>query len=208
MQAVVLVIHFLIAAFLIGLVLLQRSEGGALGMGGGGGNAMMSGRGAANALVRMTTVLGALFFATSLGLTVLSGYEARNQQRQLNLDVAGAVAPAETAAPAEEAIPVSAPAATESPTAPSPDDAKTFAAPISSAPPPAAAPRQPAPRTSAPASTPPRTQPRTQPARTEAPAALPVEVAPRTAPAETPPESRDDPAPDEPVRRRPAGPDQ
>ncbi|NWG52910.1 MAG: preprotein translocase subunit SecG, partial [Hydrogenophilaceae bacterium] len=134
MQAVVLAIHFLIAVFLIGLVLLQRHEGGALGIGGGGANAMMSGRGAASALARMTTVFGALFFATSLGLTVLSGMEARNQQRQLNLDVAGSVAPAETAAPpAEAATPAAAPAS-DAPTAPSPDGAKTFAAPIVSPP--------------------------------------------------------------------------
>lgn len=187
MQAVVLAIHFLIAVFLIGLVLLQRHEGGALGIG-GGANAMMSGRGAASALARMTTVFGALFFATSLGLTVLSGMEARNQQRQLNLDVAGSVAPAETAAPPVEAATPAAAPASDAPTAPSPDGARTFAAPIVSPPQPEASP--------------PRPQPvRTQPARAEAPP-------PATAPAETPPESRDAPAPDEPIRRRPAGPDQ
>jgi preprotein translocase subunit SecG len=51
-------------------VLLQRSEGGALGVGGGGG--FMTGRGQANVLTRATAILAALFFATSLGLTVLA----------------------------------------------------------------------------------------------------------------------------------------
>ena len=73
MEVVVLSIHLLVCLCLIGLVLLQRSEGGALGMGGGGGGALMSGRGAADALAKMTQVAGGFFLATSLGLTVLSG---------------------------------------------------------------------------------------------------------------------------------------
>jgi preprotein translocase subunit SecG len=73
MATVVLIIHLLVCICLIGLVLLQRSEGGALGMGGGGGGALMSGRGAADALAKMTSVAGGFFLATSLVLTVLSG---------------------------------------------------------------------------------------------------------------------------------------
>lgn len=57
---------------LIGVVLLQRSEGGALGIGGGGGGGMMSARGAANALTRSTAILAAAFFATSIGLGVVA----------------------------------------------------------------------------------------------------------------------------------------
>jgi preprotein translocase subunit SecG len=73
MELVVLIIHLLVCICLIGLVLLQRSEGGALGMGGGGGGSLMSGRGAADALAKMTSVAGGFFLVTSLGLTVLSG---------------------------------------------------------------------------------------------------------------------------------------
>jgi len=70
---VVLVLHILIAIALTGAVLLQRSEGGALGMGGGGaGGGLMSGRGAAGALVRTTMFLAIGFFATSLALTTIA----------------------------------------------------------------------------------------------------------------------------------------
>ncbi|GGY49485.1 preprotein translocase subunit SecG [Parvularcula lutaonensis] len=66
MAAVILTIQVLIVLALIGVVLLQRSDGaGGLGMGGGGGG-MMSARGAANALTRATSILAALFFANSL----------------------------------------------------------------------------------------------------------------------------------------------
>lgn len=64
--------HVLIAVFLIGVVLLQRSEGGALGIGGGTGG-VMTGRGAANLLTRTTAILAAAFFATSIALALVSG---------------------------------------------------------------------------------------------------------------------------------------
>ena len=70
MTTVILVIHVMVAAALIVVVLLQRSEGGALGIGGGGG--FMSGRSAGNALTKTTAVLAAMFFATSLGLTMIA----------------------------------------------------------------------------------------------------------------------------------------
>jgi preprotein translocase subunit SecG len=71
MQSVLIVIHLIIVLALVIVVLLQRSEGGALGVGGGGG--FMTGRGQANVLTRATSILAALFFATSLGLTFLAG---------------------------------------------------------------------------------------------------------------------------------------
>lgn len=71
MEAVVLVVHLLIAAALVGVVLLQRSEGGALGMG-GGPSGFMSGRGTANLLTRTTAGLAAAFFVTSITLTLLA----------------------------------------------------------------------------------------------------------------------------------------
>ncbi len=73
MATVILVIHLMVAATLVGLVLLQRSEGGALGIGGGGsGGGFMSGRGAANLLTRITAVVAAVFFATSISLTLIA----------------------------------------------------------------------------------------------------------------------------------------
>jgi preprotein translocase subunit SecG len=76
MTAVLLIIHVLIAAALTGVILMQRSEGGALGIGGGGPGGMMSGRGAANLLTRMTMILGALFIGNSILLAIISGVTA------------------------------------------------------------------------------------------------------------------------------------
>ena len=75
MQTVLIVIHLMIVLALVGVVLIQRSEGGGLGIGGGSG--FMSARGTANALTRTTAILAALFFATSLTLGVLARYESR-----------------------------------------------------------------------------------------------------------------------------------
>jgi preprotein translocase subunit SecG len=74
MQAVLLVIQLLVSIALIGVVLLQRSEGGALGMGGGSGGfgGLFSPRGAADTLTRTTAILAILFFCSSLGLTLLA----------------------------------------------------------------------------------------------------------------------------------------
>jgi preprotein translocase subunit SecG len=72
MLIVLFIIHVLIAIALIGVVLLQKSEGGALGMGGGGMSGFMTGRSTANLLTRTTAILGAAFFATSIMLVLLS----------------------------------------------------------------------------------------------------------------------------------------
>ena len=74
MLNVVLTIHVLIVLALLGVVLLQRSDGSALGIGGGGGGGggFMTGAGAADALTRTTSILAALFFATSLGLAIFA----------------------------------------------------------------------------------------------------------------------------------------
>jgi preprotein translocase subunit SecG len=66
------VVHVMIALALIGVVMLQKSEGGALGMGGGGMSGFMTGRSTANLLTRTTAILAAAFFATSILLVVLS----------------------------------------------------------------------------------------------------------------------------------------
>ena len=75
METVILVVHLIIALGLIGVVLLQRSEGGALGIGsgGGGGGNLFSARGVGNALTRTTAYLAVGFFATSIALTMLAG---------------------------------------------------------------------------------------------------------------------------------------
>ncbi|MDB2407592.1 preprotein translocase subunit SecG [Jannaschia sp.] len=74
METVLLLVHLIIAVGLIGVVLLQRSEGGGLGMGGGGG--AMTGRAAATAMTKVTWVLGILFLANSVLLTVLAAQGA------------------------------------------------------------------------------------------------------------------------------------
>lgn len=79
MQNVILVIHILAALAMTGLVLLQKSEGGGLGIGGGGSNSLMSGRGAAGALVRSTMIFGAVFFVTSLTLTSIANRSFDNR---------------------------------------------------------------------------------------------------------------------------------
>ncbi|NIJ42740.1 preprotein translocase subunit SecG [Parvibaculum indicum] len=73
MATILLIIHLMIAVALVAVVLLQRSEGGALGIGGDGGG-FMSGRGAGSALTRATAFLAGLFFLTSLGLGILATY--------------------------------------------------------------------------------------------------------------------------------------
>jgi preprotein translocase subunit SecG len=72
MQTFVIVIHLMIVLAMIGLVLLQKSEGGGLGIGSSGG--FMTSRGTTNVLTRSTAILAACFFATSLVLSVLAGW--------------------------------------------------------------------------------------------------------------------------------------
>lgn len=72
MENIVLVIHLILALSLISIVLLQRSEGGGLGIGGGGGGGMMSARGAATALGKLTWFLAIGFICTSIALTIIA----------------------------------------------------------------------------------------------------------------------------------------
>ncbi len=110
MQAVLIVIQLIVSVALICVVLLQRSEGGALGMGGGGsGLGMFSARGAADTLTRTTAILALLFFVCSLALTVLA-LHARPQgtvldsgpanQNQQHLTLKPPAPPTKPAAPA------------------------------------------------------------------------------------------------------------
>ncbi|KGE00579.1 preprotein translocase subunit SecG [Rhizobium sp. YS-1r] len=146
MQTVLIVIHLMIVLALVGVVLIQRSEGGGLGIGGGSG--FMSARGTANALTRTTAILATLFFLTSLALGILARYESRpsdilnripqSQQGQGSgiLDQLGP-APTQTPAPAENGVPSGSGAA-----APAPATPATGAAPATPAAP--SAPAEPA----------------------------------------------------------------
>ena len=99
MQTVIIIIHLVIVLALIGVVLLQRSEGG-LGLGGGGSGGVsgfMTGRGQANALTKATAGLATAFFLTSLGLGIMA---ARNRAPSSILDTAAPGPPAGQETPA------------------------------------------------------------------------------------------------------------
>ena len=99
MENVILIVHLILALCLIGIVLLQRSEGGGLGMGGGGGGGVMTGRGAATALGKLTWAFAIGFIITSITLTILA---AANTEGASVVDrVTDAPAPVEDVAPEE-----------------------------------------------------------------------------------------------------------
>jgi preprotein translocase subunit SecG len=75
MQTFIIIIHLIIVSAMVGVVLLQRSEGGGLGIGSTGG--FLTSRGTANVLTRTTAILAALFFLTSLVLSILAGMERK-----------------------------------------------------------------------------------------------------------------------------------
>ena len=111
MQTIILVIHLMIAVALVGSVLLQKSEGGALGIGGGGGmSGFMTGRSTANLLTRTTAILAAVFFAPSILLVILAAH--RNEARSILEQTAPTTAPS---APAPTAPPPSVPGAPQPP---------------------------------------------------------------------------------------------
>lgn len=101
MATALLVLHLMIATALVGVVLLQRSEGGALGIGGGGAGGFLTGRGTANLLTRTTAGLAAAFFATSILLTLLAQHSA--PARSIFEGAPGAATPAAGTAPATPA---------------------------------------------------------------------------------------------------------
>lgn len=105
MTTIVLVVHLLIALALVGVILIQRSEGGALGgLGGTTMGGMMSGRGTANLLTRTTAVLATCFIITSLVLAILAG-NARGPSSILDAPTSPALIE-EPAEPAEPAAPL------------------------------------------------------------------------------------------------------
>ena len=110
MTTFLLVVHSLIALALVTVILLQRSEGGGLGIGGGTGGGMMSVRGAANLLTRATTVLAVLFIGNSIILAVLAA--GTSKPKAVDTSLAPAVAATAPATPgaAPAADPAGAPA--------------------------------------------------------------------------------------------------
>lgn len=106
MESVLLVLHLLIAVALVGVILVQRSEGGGLGIGGGTMGGMMSTRGTANLLTRTTGILAGCFFATSLVLAILAGGHSRPASIIDTLPSNIPAQPAAPAAPAQPAPPV------------------------------------------------------------------------------------------------------
>ena len=93
MTTVLLLVHLFVTITLIGVVLIQRSEGGGLGIGTSQGmGSFMSGRGTANLLTRTTAILGAIFFGLSLALALLNRGTVSGGRSIL--DVPAATAPA------------------------------------------------------------------------------------------------------------------
>ena len=119
-MVVILVIHCLIAASLVGAILLQKKEAGLGGLGGGSGGmgGMMSGRAKSDLLSRTTGILATAFFVTSLTLAVI-GARTSNQGPLVPATSSAPTAPAEgSAAPATGAVEGSAPAETAPESAP------------------------------------------------------------------------------------------
>ena len=115
MQTVVIIFHLMIVLAMTGLVLVQKSEGGGLGMGGsGGGGGFLSSRGTSNMLTRSTAILAAIFFATSLLLSILAGADRAPRSilnapgsPQAPIGGGAPVAPAPPAPPAAPQVPQS-----------------------------------------------------------------------------------------------------
>ena len=106
MIEVILVVHLILAISIVVLVLLQRSEGGALGIGGSGNvGGMMSGRTASNILTKATAGLAAGFMATSLTLTILAGQGG--ERRSIVEDIQGAPAANQPVQPTGPQVPTS-----------------------------------------------------------------------------------------------------
>jgi len=136
LQTILLVAMILISVALTAVILLQRSEGGALGMG-GGPSGFMTARGAGNLLTRATSILAISFFVCAISLTIAGNF-ARGSRSVIDADAVGAIAVGneQQTAPAEPAAPTP-----TAPVAPSLDDLEA-SLPAASAPAPAPAPAQ------------------------------------------------------------------
>jgi preprotein translocase subunit SecG len=166
MENVLLVVHLIACISMVGVIMLQRSEGGVQGLSGGGTGGLISGRGAASVLVRTTMICAGIFFITSLAMTNLNNQESSqpnavqqeiDRQNQLNRGILNAPGPAPAAIPTLDpnALATSdllnplapsnplAPAASPSAAAPAPSPAASPSARASSPAPAAPAPASP-----------------------------------------------------------------
>jgi preprotein translocase subunit SecG len=116
MELILLIIHLFLAIALVGVILLQKSEGGALGIGGGGGGmgGFLTARGAANLLTRTTAILATLFIITSLTLAIIASNKRAAQPRSI-VDPPGRSGPA---TPGTPTAPAPAPGQPATPPAP------------------------------------------------------------------------------------------
>ena len=106
MHTFILVVHVILAICLVGVILMQRSEGGALGGLGGGMGSFMTGRSVGNMLTRMTTILATCFMVTSLTLAIMSKNEAAKAQKSF-MEENPAVVKTDPAKPEVPVVPVS-----------------------------------------------------------------------------------------------------
>ncbi len=102
-----LVVHGLLALALVAVILMQKSEGG--GFTGGGGGGLVSARGAANLLTRVTSILATLFIVSSLGLAWLGGHS--NRPTEIDTSLARQTTPVGPLGAPKQALPGNAPAA-------------------------------------------------------------------------------------------------
>ncbi len=103
MEQILLVVQVIIAAALIGMVLLQRSETDGFGLGSGGGSNLLSGRATANLMTRTTAILAALFILNSLALSVLAAHSHAPSILE-TIEKTEAATPADAKADAKDAL--------------------------------------------------------------------------------------------------------
>lgn len=130
LQTILLVAMFIISVALTGVILLQRSEGGALGMG-GGPSGFMTARGAGNLLTRSTSILATLFFVCAISLTIVGNLD-RGSRSIIDADAVGSIAVGgDTPTAPAQAAPSQAPA---QPVAPTLQDLEASVVPATPAP--------------------------------------------------------------------------
>ncbi len=102
MTTLIVFIHIFVCVALIMIVLLQTGKGASIGasLGGGGGQALLSGSGASTFLSKATTIIAVIFMLTSLSLAYISGHKSKNSI------VSNIAAPVEQALPVDQAVPV------------------------------------------------------------------------------------------------------
>jgi preprotein translocase subunit SecG len=107
MFAFLLIVQTLVAGSLVGVILMQRSEGGGLGVG-GSSSGFMTARGAADFLTRSTSILGGTFIVLSIAMAAIAG--ATREPTKIDTSLAGQAVPIERSQPAAPAKPGTAPA--------------------------------------------------------------------------------------------------